>query len=302
LNIPLSPALYRDLEKRIRKGYSVDPIPVWRNYILTGYERYELSERLHRNYRITDMYFTRKHEAHAWICRQQLKRKDLHRQAFCWLIFRLYTALLELQKQQSAKVQFEYKRLSPSFRSQSGETPAVENTALLKTIGEEFGYHLSTVRSYVRYGRQLDQLEAMFPGVRLRILKGEIEVPITYSDALLQMPKSRLEQMISDPKCRRLVPPENVRKKILTARSSRPRKTVHVNTGIKKTPAYDPDAELNQLTYTIGTWSRTINRTRESADFRGATENGRENLSRALRALSVDMKNLSEKLEAEIHE
>lgn len=300
LNIPLPPAQYRDLEKRIRKGLSVEPVPVWHTYVLSGYERYELSEKYHRNYPVNDMHFTRKHEAIAWICRQQLERKDLHRQAVCWLIYRLYKALLEIEKQKAAKDLFRYKQLSPSLRSGSSEVAVSENYTLMKAIGGEYGYHESTIRNYVRYGRQLDQLEEMFPGIRLRILKGEVEVPIMFMNAVVQMPKEQLAALIADPMCRKLLPPDDVQMKIRLARDTRYRNQdrIHVNMGIKETPAYDPDAELNRLTYTIGTWSKTIRRTDETADFRNATWKGRENLYRALMGLVLDMKNLSDKLEA----
>ena len=298
LNIPLNAAQMRDLEKRIKKGNSVEPIPVWNNQILDGYERFELCEKYHKGYRVTDMYFIRMHEAVAWICRQQLNRKDLHRQAVCWLIYRLYKALLEGERQKAARDQFQYRMLSPSLRSSQESAPETENTALLKAIGDEYGYHRSTIRSYVRYGRQLDRLEEMFPGVRLRILKGEIEAPIIYLDAVMQIPMDELGQMISNPRCRELLPPEEIRKKILAARGTKQKEEIRINAGIKEMPAYDPDAELNRLTYTVGTWSKTIRRTGENADFRNATWKGRENLYRALRALAMDMKNLSDKLEA----
>ena len=302
LNIPLSPVQRTDLEKRIRKGNSVEPIPVWNNQILVGYERFELCEKYHRGYRVSDMSFIRMHEAVAWVCRQQLNRKDLHRQAVCWLIYRLYKALLEGERQKAARDRFQYRMLSPSLRSGQGEQQETENGALMKAIGDEFGFHRSTIRSYIKYGRQLDRLEEMFPGVRLRILKGEIEAPIIYMDAVMQLPQEKLAQMVNDPRCRNLLPPEEIRKKILTARGTKPKEEVRINAGIKEMPAYDPDAELNRLTYTVGTWSKTVRRTGETADFRNATWKGRENLYRALWGLVTDIKNLSDKLEALEHE
>lgn len=304
LNLPLPPGQIRELEKRIKKGNAVEPVPAWHNYILTGYERYSLCEKYHRHYQVSDMYFQRKHEAIAWICRQQLKRADLHKQATYWLISRLYTALFKEEERKTAPDRFQYKKLSPSIRSEIDAIRNPENTALMKTVGKEFGYHWATIRNYVRYGKYTDQLEEMFPGIRIRILKGEIEIPIMFAEALMQMPKEELAAMVHDPGCRKLLPPEDVQIKIRTNREtfSKRKEKIHVDTAIKEMPAYDPDAELNQLTYTVGTWSKTVNRTTENANFRVATEKGKENLYRALSALAADMKNLTDKLEAESHE
>ena len=302
LNIPISLAQMRDLEKWIKKGVNTEPIPVWQNYILTGYERYDLCEKYHRGYRVTDMFFTRKHEAVAWVCRKQLERKDLCRPAVCWLIYRLYSALQEAEKQKEAKDQFRYKMLSPSFRSESSTNAETENTALLKDIGEEYGLHKSTIRNYVRYGKQLDRLEEMFPGVRIRILKGEIEAPIMFMDAVMQMPKDQLLQMIHNPGCRKLQPPDRIRKKIMSERDPRYRKDIQINTAIKEMPAYDPDAELNRLTYTIETWDRSITRAKENADFQKTTEEGRAALFRALKILAGDTENLLHMLEEQAND
>ena len=125
-----------------------------------------------------------------------------------------------------------------------------------------------------------------------------------FMDAVAQMPKEQLGAMISNPLCRKLLPPEDVQRKIRLSRESKKRimSRVRMNMGIKEMPAYDPDAELNRLTYTVGTWSKTIRRTGENADFRNATWKGRENLYRALLGLAVDMKDLSDKLEAQENE
>ena len=41
------------------------------------------------------------------------------------------------------------------------EPEETENGALMKAIGDEFGFHRSTIRSYIRYGRQLDRLDLL---------------------------------------------------------------------------------------------------------------------------------------------
>lgn len=164
------------------------------------------------------MSFVRKNEAHAWICREQLKRKDLCRQAVCWLLYRLYKALLETENRKAAKERFQYKKLSPSRFNDTMPARQAENANLLKQIGNEYNLSKATIRNYVHFGTQLDQLEEMFPGTRIRILKGELDVPIMFMDALMQMPREDLGKMIADPQCQKLVPPKEIVTEIRKAR------------------------------------------------------------------------------------
>lgn len=302
IDIPLKPAQHRELEKQIKKSSVTEPVYIWNGYILAGYERYDLCEKHNRMYTGKVLYFPRKSEAVAWACREQLKRKDLCRQAVCWLLYRLYKALYEIENRKIAKEQFQYKLLSPSFRSERTSDSPKENTSLLIRIGDEYHWSKATIRNYVRFGRQLDQLEEMFPGIRIRILKGEVEIALMYMDALMHMPQEDLEKMISDPACRKLMPPESAINHIRAKRDPRYKRKVHVETAIKETPAYDPDADVNGLNYTIMAWIKALNRTRESVDFHNATKKGRENLYHALRALTIDIGCLVDKLEEVEHE
>ena len=301
LDIPLRPAERRELEKRVKKNGRIDPIPVWRGYVMMGYDLYYLCEKYHNFYTVKNLSFVRRNEALAWICREQLKRKDLCRQAVSWLLYRLYKALLEEENRKEAKVQFQYKQLSPSRFSETTPVRQTENTALLSLIGEEFHLTKATIRNYVRFGQRLDKLEEMFPGIRIRILKGDVDLPIMFMEALMQMPREELEKMVNDPQCHRLAPPENIVSKIRGARDSNYRKKVHVETGIKEMPAYDPDAEINGLTYTIGAWVRAIART-EMTDLKHATGEGKDRLRTALAKLKIESECLYRMLEVNEHE
>ena len=302
LDIPLQPAQYRELEKKIQKSSPMDIFPIWHGYLLIGFERYNLMQKYHRQHACVEKYFTRRSEAIAWICREQLKRTDLTKPAVYWLLYRLYEALLEAENRIKAKEQFQYKQLSPSNHSTQTKSIQRENTAVLKLVGGEFHYDKLTILNYVRFGRHLDHLEIMFPGIRRRILIGEIDVARIYMDALMQMPTEELKKMISDPNCKKLRPPEHVTHEILQHREAKRKRKIHVETAIKKTPAYDPDAELNGLTYTVGAWIKTIKRTRDNTDFHNATRQGKESLNRALKTLVIDIGSLNSKLEETEHE
>ena len=141
----------------------------------------------------------------------------------------------------------------------------------------------------------------MFPGTRIRILKGELDIPIMFMNALMQMPREELWKMISDPQCQKLVPPKEIVTEIRNARDPRYKNRIHVETAIKETPAYDPDAELSGLTYTIGAWIRAINHT-EGSNLQNTTREGKERLRGALIRLKIETECLYRMLEEKEHE
>ena len=67
-------------------------------------------------------------------------------------------------------------------------------------------------------------------------------------------------------------------------------------------PAYDPDAELNGLTFTIGSWGKAVSRVCEKTDFQAATEDGKQRLRYALTGLMTEVDRLNQRLEATVDE
>ena len=62
-------------------------------------------------------------------------------------------------------------------------------------------------------------------------------------------------------------------------------------------PAYDPDAELNGMTFTVSSWGRTVSRVREKTDFQAATPEGKQRLQQALTGLMAEVNELNQILE-----
>ena len=298
LNIPISPTSRREMERKIRKGETVDPIISWKGFILTGYEQDDLYLKYHRSAHTKEMYFPRKSDAIAWLCQQQLKRDDLIWTARAWLLSRLYEALRDVANRQVAKEEFQYRQLSPSPRTSEVFGPAKENPVILRHLGSEYDYHKETIRRYVRFGRQLDELEEMVPGIRIRILTGDLGVMIRHMPALVRMPEERIKEMVEDKNCKMLLPPSEFIEKSEDKKEVRQKNNIHVETGIKQMPEYDPDAELNGLRYTIPAWRKAILRTAVRTDFSRITDSGKEGLKQALRELVMEAECLGKMLEA----
>ena len=297
LNIPISPEKRMEMDRKIRKSEPVDPIITWNSYVLKGYEQHDLSRKYHRNIPIQIMYFARKTEAIAWLCREQMKRTDLTWTGRAWLISRLYDALLEISRQQIAKENFQYRQITPSPSTEKREKAAHENRLLLEELGQKYNCHRDTIRRYVQFGRRLDMLEEKIPGIRNRILTGGLNVMMAHMPALLKMPLEQLESMADNGDIRRLRPPAELYNIPQRNRKHRKKKSIQVKTGIKQMPEYDPDADLNGLRYTIGAWRKAINRTKNQADFGRATAAGKVRLKQELDKLMSETESLCKILE-----
>ena len=299
LNIPISQEARKEMDRKIKKGESVPPIISWKGRILTGYEQDEICLKYHRSFAVTkEMYFPRKSDAIAWLCHEQLKRDDLNWAAKAWLISRLYEALRDISRRQAAKDEFQYRQLSPSAQTASKLSGlSRENGSILKQLGTEFIYHKETIRRYVRFGRQLDKLEELVPGSRIKVLTGSQAIMMSHMPALLKMPVEQLERMINDKKTRRLLPSPEYYAPNQRIRKTRPKKDIKYEPGIKQMPKYDPDADLNGLRYTVGAWRKAITRTAVQADLSRATEAGKADLKQVLRKLIHEAQDLCKLLE-----
>ncbi len=279
LDLPLSEEKRTALEYLIGKDLCHEPIIVWHERIIDGYERYQLYQKYHRTYGVKEENFTGRNQAIVWICQHQLARHDLTTNAEAWLLSRLYEAKCS--------------------DATSAETSPAQETrkAIQDQICKDRHISEASLRRYVAFGKQLDSMEETHPGVRNRVLTGELKVAREHMKELLSMPASDLQRMINDPACQKLIPiklkPKKRHVRLL-------KRYVHENkpqSGIKKMPAYDPDAELNGLTFTVGAWGKAVSRVKEKVDFQVATEDGKKRLRQALTGLIMEVNELNCKLE-----
>ncbi len=301
LNIPLRPENRKELEERVRKYQTIESITVWNRYVLDQYETYDLCLKYHRICPADARTFSSRYHALAWICRKQLLRSDLNRSARIWLLYRLYKAEQSIAKSARAKEYFQYRQLSPSSHD-SGPIPDTDRyPRILLQLAHEFGLHPDTLTRYFVFGKRLDQLEQISPGVRIRILTGNLEVCQAHMKALMEMPRSQLKEMIENPRCKKLIPPEiTADKPAEPPRHRQPR--IRLETAIKQTPTFDPDAVLNGLSYTVSAWKRTIVQTMAKATINTATVNGKEHLRLALDDLTQEISKLTLQLEGKTDE
>ena len=88
-------------------GQITTPIAVWNGVIVDGHNRYKiLQKHPHIPYSIKEMNFENRYEAIAWMCNQQLGRRNLRPEHFKYLIGRRYSAEKLMKRLRDEKGQY----------------------------------------------------------------------------------------------------------------------------------------------------------------------------------------------------
>lgn len=165
---PLAQLEFDQLRKNILEDQEVyHPIVVWGNTILDGHKRYEiLKENPQIPFRTRSLEFADRYEAIAWICKNQIGRRNLSDAQLTILIGR----------------QFESEKMSHGgVRLQSREEARPQNEALLsgshktaRKIAEEHGISRASVERAGEYVKALDIAKEHDPNIERDIVAGEI--------------------------------------------------------------------------------------------------------------------------------
>ncbi len=281
---PLSADELRLLEENIVRDGCREPLCVWYNTILDGHNRYEICTRLQIPFAIRRVYPKNREEAIAWICTNQLGRRNITDETRKYLIGKRY----EMEKMLGAHNAVGTNQHSTKeVRAKMLPEPTYEDTALRtrERLGDEYNISHATVFNYGKYSHAIDELTKIVPELVPRILSGEVKISRANVVELSQLPVTtirHLSQLLSEDESefvgslRRVIPvrhrPEGIHR--LSAGGS-----------VKEMPAFDPDAEISGLALTVPSWISSINRARSSSDLSGTTDNARLRLKEELMKL-----------------
>lgn len=282
---PLSEKEYQMLEHNIRKDGCRDPIVTWNGVIIDGHNRYAICQLWGIPFRTHAMFFSDRDEVIAWICANQLGRRNLNEETRRYLIGKRYRTeqVLATKKNPEGLNQFVRRdqATEPIVKKKVGRPPKKTRTS--DRLSTE--YHVShfTVEKYGVYSKAIDSISEKAPGIVPRILKGECKIAHRDVMAMAQMPQAQLqkiEQELTEHKQRGYVPYTETRARL--GESPRPK----IQPEIKNMPEYDPDADVNGLALTVPTWTTSIEKTRSKTDLKEISDQARK----GLRVVLVDLR------------
>mgnify|MGYP000834012490 CR=1 FL=1 len=177
---PLTDDEFKQLEENILKeGKLLSPLIVWNNTLVDGHNRYAILQK-HPEICFSTMplRFANREEALAWICKNQLGRRNLTPEQKKFLIGKQYS--VEHRKpggngnnQHTAAA----KKTAPEELCQIDTIPPTSAEASIrKQIAERNNVSESYVARSEKFMRGVEIMEQMVPGMQEKILSGQFKV------------------------------------------------------------------------------------------------------------------------------
>jgi len=207
---PLTDDEFEQLEENIlADGLIISPIIVWDGVIIDGHNRFRIVEKYpHIPFTTCERQFTSRHEALAWICKNQLGCRNLTYQQKKYLIGRRYESEKASYGGNRNLSHDENGRFTTG--SQVGNLGASQKTC--EKIANEYGISRNSVLRAETFAKAVDIADEIDPGIRSEILTGKIKPTQTDVEALTKAePEERpalVEDLRKPPEERRRVLPE----------------------------------------------------------------------------------------------
>lgn len=282
---PLSAEEYRQLEENIIRDGCREPLTVWYTTILDGHNRYEICTRLQIPFSIKRIFPKNREEAIAWICTNQLGRRNITDETRRYLIGKRYEMEKIIGAHNAAGINQHSKK---EVRSRILTEPKFEDTAYRtrEKLGEEYRISDGTVYKYGIYAHAIDSLSQVSPELVPKILSGEVKIShenLVDLSRLSDQTAKRLGQLLTEDEDKFI---GNLRNIVPKRPRSQNKPSLPVSpVSVKDMPAYDPDAEISGLALTIPSWVSSINRARSATDLYKTTGDARCKLEKELLGL-----------------
>ena len=169
---PLTNDEFKQLEENILKeGKLLSPLIVWNNTLVDGHNRYAILQKHPEIYFSTmPLRFENREEAIAWICRNQLGRRNLSPEQKRYLLGKQYEA-----EKKAAKI---FRGNQYTLAKKSGGTHDDNHHSGKKTcdrIAEENGVSRASVLRASHYTRGIDIADNLSPGIKQKVFSGEVK-------------------------------------------------------------------------------------------------------------------------------
>ena len=169
---PLTDDEFKQLEENILKeGKLLSPLIVWNNTLVDGHNRYTILQK-HPEICFSTMplRFANREEALAWICKNQLGRRNLSPEQKRYLLGKQYEA-----EKKAAKIfrGNQYTLAKKSVGDHGDNHHSGKKTC--DRIAEENGVSRASVLRASHYTRGIDIADNLSPGIKQKVFSGEVK-------------------------------------------------------------------------------------------------------------------------------
>ncbi|OON87456.1 hypothetical protein BXO88_04075 [Oribacterium sp. C9] len=285
---PLFRQEYLQLEANLLSDGCRTPISIWNGVIIDGHNRYEICTRHGIPFEVEELNFLCREEAIAWICANQLGRRNLTEETRKYLIGIQYESEKIVNSKKNPFGFNQYKKpIEPRLHDDPNDNGIINfPTRYRKTalkIARENNISHGTVEKYASYAKALEAIGKKEPGLLPKILSGQYKISHNAVIELSKMDNEEIKKLSQrlERNSQPFAQYQTVRKEIKNMTSVKKPDKAHI-TSVKDMPKYDPDAEITGLTLTIPSWKSSITRVKEESDLNAISSNARKKLQEAL--------------------
>ena len=208
---PLREEEMKQLEENIlADGVVINPLIVWNGVIVDGHNRYHILQKHPEIQFITyEKPFPDRYAAIAWICKNQLGRRNLTPEQRKYLIGKQY----EAEKQSNGG-----DRKSSMKKSVGQNDQLIERRHTRRRIADENNVNESFVRRAESFANGVDAAEAVEPGIKQSILSGTLKVTNQDVSAIAKAPPEERPALVQQ--LRQAKEPEKAEEKPKLRRSA----------------------------------------------------------------------------------
>ena len=190
--LPLSFEELQQLEQNIiAEGRLLNPIITWNGYILDGHTRYRiLKKHGFIKFEMEEIQLANKYEALAWICKNQLGRRNLSPERKKFLLGKEYESTKLAVGGQPGNCN------KVNRCDQNDHIDSEKRTC--ERIAVEHGVGSATVRRAEKYSQGIDAAEEAVPGAQEEILTGRIKATDAQIAALPAIPKEERPAILDE--------------------------------------------------------------------------------------------------------
>ena len=290
---PLRKQEYLQLETNILNDGCRDPIITWKGVIIDGHNRYEICTRHNIPFETKEMSFENRAAAVAWICANQLGRRNITEETRKYLIGMQY----EAEKYVNGQKRKEYLGQSPATNGEptqfiigKDELPPSRHLTALKIANDN---HISTasVQKYAQFTRAIDTIGKAEPKLKAKILTGRYKVSHNNLLELSQLSEEEIKRINRHVDNNKLpyIKYSNSRETIQNSSAFQGKKADASQPSVKDMPTYDPDAPITELSLTIPSWIGSMQRAKARIDKNAISENAKAKLHTVLNELITNI-------------
>ena len=190
----MTEAEFKQLEDNIlADGVVINPIIVWNGVIVDGHNRFRVLEKHpHIKYSVHEKSFDDRFSVLAWICKNQLGRRNLTPTQKKYLIGKQYEA---------EKASYGGDRKSEEAKSSCQIGNLISQQKTCERIAGENGISSRSVCRAESFSKAVDIAEEVEPGIRSDILSGSIKATANDVQAIIQAAPTERPQLIEKLRC-----------------------------------------------------------------------------------------------------